>query len=193
MRYSQGMKTPPVVLSLAGHDPSSGAGITADIKTAAAFGCYAATCITALTVQSTRGVMAVEPVRAELVARTLEALAADLPIAAVRLGMLGSAEVAGVVADFLKSHRLPNVVLDPVIRSSSGADLLGQAGVEVVRRRLLPLCDIVAPNIEEAAALAEAEPVSAGGTWEETAPRLLGLADKIHRLGARAVVITAAT
>jgi hydroxymethylpyrimidine/phosphomethylpyrimidine kinase len=81
----------PVVLSIAGYDPSSGAGVTADVKTAAAHGCYAATCITALTIQSTQGVRAVEPVQPEIVRRTLDELAADLPIRGVRLGMLGSA------------------------------------------------------------------------------------------------------
>src|SRR6516164_7340242 len=121
------MPPPPVVLSIAGYDPSSGAGITADIKTAAAFGCYAITCITALTVQSTQGVFAVEPVRPEIVRETLSRLRQDFKIAAVRIGMLGSGEVAGTVADFLERERLPNVVLDPVIRSSSGADLIDQA------------------------------------------------------------------
>ena len=127
------MADPPVVLSIAGYDPSSGAGITADIKTAAALGCYAATCITALTVQSTQGVFAVRPLAPELVSQTLAALADDFDIAAVRLGMLGSGEVAAAVAGFLDSRRLPNVVLDPVIRSSSGAALLDEAGLEFLR------------------------------------------------------------
>src|SRR5512135_1811703 len=85
--------TPPVVLSIAGFDPSSGAGVTADIKTIAAHGCYGVACITALTVQSTAGVQGVHPVPGELVRRTLDELVADLPIAAVRVGMLGSEEV----------------------------------------------------------------------------------------------------
>ena len=88
------MKVPPVVLSIAGFDPSSGAGITADVKTAAAHGCYAVTCPTALTVQSSQGVFEVRPVDPDLVRRTLSALAEDLEIAAVRVGMLGSAAVA---------------------------------------------------------------------------------------------------
>ncbi len=120
----------PVVLSIAGFDPSSGAGITADIKTIAAHGCYGATCITALTVQTTQGVRAVEAVKPEIVRATLRELAADLPVSAVRIGMLGSAAVVEAVVEFLESTRPPNVVLDPVVRSSSGAELLepGRSG-----------------------------------------------------------------
>src|SRR5262249_8784806 len=91
--------TPPVVLSIAGYDPSSGAGITADVKTIAAHGCYAITCITALTVQSTQGVRSTEPVRAEIVRQTLEELAADFEIAAVRVGMLGFGDAIRSVAE----------------------------------------------------------------------------------------------
>src|SRR5450432_3480492 len=113
------MKVPPVVLSIAGYDPSSGAGVTADIKTAAALGCYSVTCITALTVQSTQGVFGVEPVRAELVRETLSRLADDFEFAAVRIGMLGTGEIAETVAGFLRQAGPKNVVLDPVLRASS--------------------------------------------------------------------------
>src|ERR1700757_1876882 len=105
---------PPVVLTIAGFDPSSGAGITADIKTIAAHGCYGIACITALTVQSTGGVRRVEPVSAELVKETLHELASDVEIAAVHIGMLGSAKVVGAVSDFLESEKPPNIVLDPI-------------------------------------------------------------------------------
>ncbi len=190
------MSKPPVVLSIAGYDPSSGAGITADIKTAAAHGCYAVTCITALTVQSTQGVSGVQPVESGLVSRTLAALADDFEIASVRLGMLGSGQVAGVVADFLEASRLPNVVLDPVIRSSSGAALLDDGGIEIVRKRLLSLCDVVTPNVDEAAILAAtgAESPSQAGAglsdWDLELPRLRQMAAELHRLGAKAVIIT---
>src|SRR5271157_1915309 len=107
LRYIHSMKVPPVVLSIAGFDPSSGAGITADIKTTAAHGCYGATCITALTVQTTQGVRAVEAVKPEIVRDTLRELAADLPVSAVRIGMLGSAGVVEAVVDFLESFRPP--------------------------------------------------------------------------------------
>src|SRR5271166_4386363 len=128
LRYILGMGARPIVLSIAGHDPSSGAGITADIKTAAALGCYAVTCITALTVQSTLGVFRVRAVEPELVSETLAALAADVEIAAVRIGMLGSGDVAEAVAEFLDQRKPPNIVLDPLIRSSSGAALLDDFG-----------------------------------------------------------------
>src|SRR5512140_201225 len=109
---------PPVVLTIAGFDPSSGAGVTADIKTIAAHGCYGVGCITALTVQSTSGVRRVQTVSVELVAETLEELRADLAIAAVHIGMLGSGKVARAVTDFLEKAKFGNVVLDPIIKSS---------------------------------------------------------------------------
>jgi hydroxymethylpyrimidine/phosphomethylpyrimidine kinase len=184
------MNVPPVVLSVAGFDPSSGAGTTADIKTAAAHGCYAVTCITALTVQSTQGVFQVRPVEAEIVGRTLQALADDVEIAAVRLGMLGSGAVAGVVADFLQARALPNVVLDPLLRSSSGAALLDEPGCEVLRRRLLPLCHVATPNVDEAVELAGTGPGPIEGSWEEVFPRLQVMAARLRDLGCPAVVIT---
>ena len=184
------MRVPPVVLSIAGYDPSSGAGITADIKTAASQGCFAATCITALTVQSTQGVLSVQPLTAELVTQTLQTLADDLEIAAVRLGMLGSAQVAAAVADFLAARGLPNVVLDPVMRSSSGAALLDEGGSEVLRRRLIALADVVTPNLEEAAILAGSPPIAGNLHWDAALPQIRSLASQLHDLGAKAVVIT---
>jgi len=179
------MPTPPVVLSIAGYDPSSGAGITADIKTAAALGCYAVTCITALTVQSTLGVFRVRAVEPELVSETLAALAADVEIAAVRIGMLGSGDVAEAVAEFLDQRKPPNIVLDPLIRSSSGAALLDDFGLEVLRTQLLPLCTVATPNTFEAMILARAE--DAEDTLVQSARPL---AAALHDLGAKAVVIT---
>src|ERR1700734_1005290 len=125
-------EAPPVVLTIAGFDPSSGAGVTADIKTIAAHG---GACTTALTVQSTAGVRRVHPVESELVAETLAELVADVKISAVHIGMLGNADIVKAVSDFLGSRsrkaRLPNVVLDPIIKASSGADLLDAAGVKL--------------------------------------------------------------
>jgi len=175
-------KTPPVVLTIAGFDPSSGAGVTADVRTAAAHGCYAVSCITALTVQSTGGVRSVAAVDGELVTETLEELAADLEIAAVRIGMLGSGEVAAAVADFLESSGLQHVVLDPVLRSSSGAELLDRRGVEVLRGRLVRLAEVVTPNVDEAAALT--------GMRVGDVAEMKAAAARLHELGARAAVIT---
>ena len=186
------MTARPVVLSIAGYDPSSGAGITADVKTAAALGCYAVTCITALTVQSTQGVFGAEPVRPETVRETLSRLADDFDIAAVRIGMLGTGQVAKTVADFLRQNLPKNVVFDPVLRSSSGTDLIDAAGIEVIRRQFLPGCDVITPNFYEANRLAGLEfgAIFASNSYEDALPDVRQVAAKLHNLGCRAVVIT---
>jgi hydroxymethylpyrimidine/phosphomethylpyrimidine kinase len=186
------MASRPVVLSIAGYDPSSGAGVTADVKTAAALGCYAVTCVSALTVQSTQGVFGVEPVRPELVREVLARLADDVEIAAVRVGMLGSGEIAKVVARFLREFGARNVVFDPVLRSSSGASLIDVAGFEVIRDELLPLCDVITPNFHEAIALVEAdsETVLASNLYGKSLQDVRRLAAKLQELGCQAVVIT---
>jgi hydroxymethylpyrimidine/phosphomethylpyrimidine kinase len=145
---------PPVVLTIAGFDPSSGAGITADIKTIAAHECYGVACPTALTVQSTQGVRRVEPVDVKVIADTLHELASDFDIQAVHLGMLAVEGVVRTIADFLDKAALPHVVLDPVLRSSSGANLLDSAGTRLMVERLFPLAEVITPNLDEAAAIA---------------------------------------
>lgn len=145
---------PPVVLTIAGFDPSSGAGITADIKTIAAHECYGVACPTALTVQSTQGVRRVEPVDVKVIADTLHELASDFDIHAVHLGMLAVEGVVRTIADFLDKAALPHVVLDPVLRSSSGANLLDSAGTRLMVERLFPLAEVITPNLDEAAAIA---------------------------------------
>lgn len=185
------MATRPVILSIAGYDPSSGAGITADVKTAAALGCYAVTCITALTVQSTQGVFAVEPVRPETVRETLTRLADDVPIAAVRIGMLGTGESAKAVTEFLQRQQPKNVVLDPVLRASSGAELVDTDGIELIRTQLLPLTDVVTPNLQEALTLVgESAVPDPSDSWEEILPWIRKAAERLHKMGAKAVVIT---
>ena len=149
--------TPKVVLTIAGFDPSSGAGITADLKTIVAHHLYGVACITALTVQSTQGAKRVHPVDAKLVRETLETLIADIRPDALKIGMLGTGDVAEVVADFLGSSSLRNVVLDPVLRSSSGASLLDTTGLSTLRTRLLGRADVITPNLEEAGLLADIE------------------------------------
>ena len=173
---------PPVVLTITGFDPSCGAGVTADIKTIAAHGCYGMACITALTVQSTAGVQRVEPVSREFVRETLRELAADMPPAAVRIGMLGSADVVDAVAEFLDSTKPPNVVLDPIIKASSGAALLDDKGVQRLAKALLPLASVITPNIDEAATLTGL-PV---GDLEQ----MKAAARKLHQMGAQNVVVT---
>ena len=153
-----GSASPHVVLTIAGFDPSSGAGVTADLKTIAAHGLYGVACITALTVQSTQGVRRTEPVSPELVRDTLACLAGDVELSAIKIGMLGTAGVVLAVAAFLRglgqtvSGAVP-VVLDPVLRSSSGRELLDAAGLAAMRKELLGLVDWVTPNTDELAAL----------------------------------------
>jgi len=173
---------PPVVLTIAGFDPSSGAGVTADIKTIAALGCYGVACISALTVQSTVGVRRVQPVDAGLVTETLTELASDIGIAAVHIGMLGSGKVVQAVADFLAAHQMPNVVLDPIFKSSSGADLLDALGRQLLIDKLLPLSTVVTPNIDEASALT--------GLPVTNPEQMRAAARKLHEMGASAVVVT---
>jgi hydroxymethylpyrimidine/phosphomethylpyrimidine kinase len=178
----------PVVLTIAGFDPSSGAGVTADIKTISAHGCYGVAAITAMTVQSTAGVKRVEPADPALLIETLEELASDVEFAAVHIGMLASGKVARAVADFLSSANasraklLPNVVLDPIFKSSSGADLLDSAGIKVLIERLIPLADVVTPNAEEACALT--------GIKIKDVDDMKAAAAKLHDMGAVAVVVT---
>ena len=173
---------PPVVLTIAGFDPGSGAGITADIKTIAAHGCYGVACITALTVQSTGGVRRIETVDAGLVTETLAELASDVEIAAVHLGMLGSAKVVRAVADSLAQQRLPNIVLDPILKSSSGADLLDAAGARLLTEKLIPLATVVTPNVDEASALT--------GLPVTDPEQMRAAARRLHEMGALAVVVT---
>jgi hydroxymethylpyrimidine/phosphomethylpyrimidine kinase len=175
-------QSPPVVLSIAGFDPSSGAGVTADIKTIAAHGCYGISCITALTVQSTGGVRRVESLTAATVLETLDELNRDFAISAVHVGMLGSARVARAVADFLEKAGLPNVVLDPIIKSSSGANLIDPGGRAVVIDRLMPLATALTPNVDEAATLT--------GLSVTNLEEMRLAAEKLHDMGCESVVIT---
>ena len=176
-------QTPPVVLTIAGFDPSSGAGVTADIKTIAAHGCFGVAAITAMTVQSTVGVRQVSPVDLQLLWDSLEELVADVRISAVRVGMLGSAEVATKVAEFLEKSQLPNLVLDPVLKASaSGMSLLDSPGIKVLTEKLLPLATAITPNLDEAAALTGVE-VQGQDAMRQAAERL-------HEMGAKGVVIT---
>jgi hydroxymethylpyrimidine/phosphomethylpyrimidine kinase len=177
---------PQIVLTIAGFDPSSGAGVTADIKTIASHGCYCVACITALTVQSTAGVRRVESIDPALITETLEELAADMPIAAVHIGMLGSGRVVRAVANFLAKRKgkdkLPNVVLDPVLKSSSGMPLLDAQGIRLLIEDLLPQADVLTPNIDEAAILTDL-------TVSDLDEMRLA-ARKLHEMGSAAAVIT---
>jgi hydroxymethylpyrimidine/phosphomethylpyrimidine kinase len=147
----------PVALTIAGFDPGSGAGITADLKTFAAHAVYGVACISALTVQSTQGVKRVEPVEPILVRQTLDCLAGDVSLSGIKIGMLGSSGVVGEVSSFLASQKTiarERIVLDPVLRSTSGAPLIDPGGVGLIREELLRRVGWITPNLEELAILA---------------------------------------
>jgi hydroxymethylpyrimidine/phosphomethylpyrimidine kinase len=175
-------QSPPVVLTIAGFDPSSGAGISADIKTIAAHGCYGVAAITSMTVQSTGGVRRVSAVDPHLLAESLEELTNDIKVSAVHVGMLGTGESAATVVEFLHKAQPATIVLDPVLKSSSGATLLDRAGMEILVQQLLPLADVITPNVDEAAALTGAE--------VSNSEQMKNAAQKLHEMGAKAVVVT---
>jgi hydroxymethylpyrimidine/phosphomethylpyrimidine kinase len=141
------------VLTIAGFDPSSGAGITADLMVFAAHSLFGTSAITALTVQATTGVRSVHPVSAEVLSATLDCLKLDLPPAGIKIGMLATAANVRAVADYLsslqRSHPQIPVVLDPIIRSSSGRELLDAEGVTFLREILLPCIGWITPNLDE--------------------------------------------
>lgn len=146
----------PIALTIAGFDPSSGAGITADLKVFAAHDIYGMACITALTIQSTLGVRRVEPAAPETIRETLDCLLEDVAPDGVKIGMLATAEAVSETARFLAKSgiRRERVVLDPVIRSSSGSELLSPEGVAQMRSQLLAYAGWITPNLDELAALA---------------------------------------
>ncbi len=144
------MSRVPVVLSVAGSDPSGGAGVQADLKTATALGVYAGAVLTALTAQNTTGVQGIHAVPAAFVRDQLDSVLSDLDVRVVKIGMLGTPDVAQVVADALRRHPVAHVVLDPVMVASSGDRLVPQETVRVVVDELLPLASLVTPNVPEA-------------------------------------------
>lgn len=137
------------VLSIAGSDCSGGAGIQADIKTFSALGCYAATVITAITVQNTLGVKASHPVSPEVVTAQLEAVLSDIRPLVIKIGMTVNTEIINAISDALKPYREIPVVLDPVMISTSGHTLIDDEAIEALTKRLFPLCTLVTPNLPE--------------------------------------------
>ncbi len=160
------MSRVPAVLSVAGSDPSGGAGIQADVKTASALGVYAGAVVAALTAQSTRGVSGVLPVPAAFVTDQLDAVLDDLDVRALKTGMLGSADVVAAVVDAVRRHRVPWVVVDPVMVAASGDRLVDEETVEAIRDLLLPVASLVTPNLPEAATLLGHARVEAGDMAE---------------------------
>ena len=142
------------VLTIAGSDSGGGAGIQADIKTISAMGCYAASAITAITVQNTVGVRAVHPIPINILEGQIDAVLSDIGADAIKIGMLHSAEVVSLVADKIEQYEIKHVVLDPVMVSTSGFKLVEEDAVDVIKKRLLPLARVITPNIPEAEILA---------------------------------------
>ncbi|MGA2482572.1 MAG: bifunctional hydroxymethylpyrimidine kinase/phosphomethylpyrimidine kinase [Candidatus Acidiferrales bacterium] len=173
--------TPPILLTIAGFDPSCGAGTAADLKTFAAHGCYGIAAVTALTVQTTQGVEAVHATPAAELRAQLEALVNDSEIAAVKIGMLANRGNAAVVAEFLDAHKFAHVVLDPVMKSSGGSDLVDASGAKYIAAELMKRASVITPNIAEAEVLS-------GLTVTDTAG-MEAAARKLVEMGARAVIV----
>ncbi len=171
-----------VVLTIAGFDPSGGAGILADLKTFAANNCYGVAAITALTVQNTQSVAEVKAVEAAFLKATIQSLMADGRVKAVKIGMLANRANADVVRDFLDANPALPSVLDPVARSSSGKELIDSAGLDFLRTNLLSRVSVITPNLDEAAALT--------GMKVENVEGMRAAAQKLLEMGARAVVVT---
>ncbi len=172
----------PVVLTIAGFDPSGGAGIAADLKTLSAHNCYGVASITALTVQNTLGVSSIYPVEADRLRESVKALLEDGRICAFKVGMLGNGANAEAVAEILSGNRGTPSVLDPVLRSAGGLKLIDESGLRVLRDKLLPLASVITPNLEEAAALT--------GMPVEGIEDMKAAARELVSMGAHAVVVT---
>jgi hydroxymethylpyrimidine/phosphomethylpyrimidine kinase len=169
-------------LTIAGSDSGGGAGIQADLKTFAAHGVFGTSAITAVTAQNTVGVTMIEVLSPEMVRAQIAAVAADLPPAATKIGMLASAAIVSAVAASLDEHQLPHVVLDTVMIAKSRASLLDPSAVEALRRELLPRAGIVTPNIPEAEALTGLSITSVADLHK--AARML-----VDQLGVKAAVV----
>ena len=162
------------VLSIAGSDSGGGAGIQADLKTFAALGCFGMTAITAITAQNTQGVRAIHGIPPDMLRAQIDAVVEDIGVDAVKIGMLHSPEVAQVVADAVRRHRLPHVVLDPVMVATSGDRLMADATVQVLVRELFPLAEVITPNLDEAALLL-GHAIEGAGALDAAARELLAL------------------
>ena len=173
--------SPKVCLTIAGLDPSGGAGVIADIKTFSAFGCFAAAAISSITFQNTTGVFGSVHQTAEAVRGQVEPVLRDYRVAAVKTGMLPTREVIEETVRLIKENGLENIVVDPVVRSTSGFDLIDDAAIQSLIELLFPLSDVISPNIPEA------ERIS--GTEIKTADDIETAAGIMQSMGARNVLI----
>lgn len=170
------------ILSIAGSDPSGGAGAQGDIKTFSALGCYGMAVLTALTAQNTLGVQGVQTIPPDFVAAQIESIFSDIKVDAVKIGMIGAVETVAVLAAQLRRFRAKNVVLDPVLVASGGHSLGGDQLVGPIREKLFPLVRLVTPNLMESALLADDRMPEGPGDMRS-------IALKLHAMGAHAVLV----
>lgn len=166
----------PNVLSIAGSDPSGGAGIQADLKTFSALGAYGMAVITALTAQNTMGVNGIHQVPAEFIASQIDTVFSDVRVSSTKVGMLGTAGAAAAVCEALKRNHADNIVLDPVMVAKGGAVLMDEQASDEIRSCLMPLASVITPNLPEAGVLLKTDPP---GSIDEMKEAAMGL----HRLG----------
>ncbi|MGF1708393.1 bifunctional hydroxymethylpyrimidine kinase/phosphomethylpyrimidine kinase [Enterovibrio baiacu] len=172
----------PIVLTIAGSDSGGGAGIQADIKAISATGGYACSVITAITAQNTQGVSAIFPIPVEHVSHQLDAVFSDLNIVAVKIGMLADADIINVVADKLRQYKPQYLVVDPVMVATSGDVLLENSAIHALKNALLPLVDIITPNLPEGAALT-------GKPLPKSEADMQAMIDDLRLLGAKTVLL----
>ncbi|MEO8383614.1 MAG: bifunctional hydroxymethylpyrimidine kinase/phosphomethylpyrimidine kinase [Betaproteobacteria bacterium] len=175
-------KAPPAVLTFAASDPSGGAGIQADILTLSSMGCHPLSVITAITVQNTSGVEAISVVDADLVADQARAILEDIPVAAFKIGVLGSAEIVAVVAEIVSDYPEIPLILDPVLASARGDEFANEDTLSAIRELLVPQCTVITPNSPELRRLAQED--------DEEALTLEKLAMRLIEMGCEYVLVT---
>ena len=175
--------TPPLVLAFSASDPSSGAGMQADLMTLASLGCHALSAITALTVQDTVGVQSVHPVAAELLEQQARTVLEDMPVATFKIGMLGSVENVLAVAEIIADYPEIPLIFDPVLASGRGDELSSEEVISAIREMLLPQTTLLTPNAPEARRLAESDE-------DEGEPSIDVCAQRLIEMGAQYVLIT---
>ncbi|NRF29662.1 bifunctional hydroxymethylpyrimidine kinase/phosphomethylpyrimidine kinase [Vibrio coralliilyticus] len=180
MPHSQ--DTPPIVLTIAGSDSGGGAGIQADIKAISATGSYACSAITAITSQNTLGVSAIHPIPLEHIESQLDAVFTDLNVVAVKVGMLADARIIKVVADKIRQYKPAHLVVDPVMVATSGDLLLEQSAISTLKEQLIPMADLITPNLPEGAALID-------GAVPENEDQMGNMIEELRALGAKAVLL----
>jgi hydroxymethylpyrimidine/phosphomethylpyrimidine kinase len=172
----------PIILTIAGSDSSGGAGIQADIKAISATGSYACSVITAITAQNTLGVLAIFPIPLEHIEKQLDAVFTDLNVVAVKVGMLADGDIIKIVVAKIKQYQPKFLVVDPVMVTTSGESLLAQPAIGTLKSELLPLANIITPNLPEAAALI-------GSAVPRNQAEMVNMAKDLRQLGAKAILL----